>query len=287
MSSPSTPTTTHSDVPLEQQAVEIIVDRRLPLKIMDEEQYTEFAQYLQAIVAWQRGWNAQNDPTIALANQTHKVAIAAKAKYGDPAEARRLAVGRLLGNWNAEQRRLAQQKAEEARETARKAAQKLRDDEAMAERKRADDARLEEQKRRDDAEAARQLAAEASDPAERLELERQASESDRRADEAAGESQQSTLVADQIAATEVFAPALVFEHEATKVKGVSTTSRWHAEVINKKKYVAHVLGYWETLEANIEVLMPPLNRLATNVKKEIEILPGIMARPDHGASVKS
>jgi hypothetical protein len=73
--------------------------------------------------------------------------------------------------------------------------------------------------------------------------------------------------------------------EAPKVAGVSTTTRWTAEVTDKVEYIKHVLAHPELIDT-ITIDMRPLNQMAVALKDKLSI-PGIRPIANESVSARS
>lgn len=270
---------------VEQKAV-LLVSNALPERIVSAAQYRDIAEEFKAAGAILKEIGEGYDPIIAQAHVTHKLAIEKKAKYERPVLARRAKMSALLGAYEAEQKRIAREKEEAERRKLLELERERQEREAAAARKAAAEKEAEAERARNDAAAAQALAEEAfgdfdGQQAEALQAEAQAQGDV--ATRAQMEAAELNRLATEIATAPVNTPAVRHEPDVPKVAGVSGRTTWFAEVINKREYVEHVLANWARYEASIEIDMSSLNRTATSVKKEIEIEPGVMARPKHGA----
>lgn len=282
----STTTTLPDAAPLEQQAVDLI-GSVLPARITTPDQYTALGEELKAINTWIKEWDGHHDPIIASAHKTHRLALDAKAKYGAKAETRKKMIAQLLGAYDAAQRQLASQEADHRRRIQEAADRERRENELAAAQQREREANEARQKLENDAAAARQLVNDTPDLEQQNELLDIAANADREATDRGMEAAYERQIAEQIVSAPVV-PAFVETTVLTpQVEGVSTRVTWFAEVADKKKYLEHVLANFALLENRIEILMPALNRDAVNAKKEIEIAPGVFARPKYGASAKA
>lgn len=111
---------------------------------------------------------------------------------------------------------------------------------------------------------------------ERKRMEEQAQAAEKTGDVAAA-------VALQTAADMVVAP--VVQIAPAKVSGISTTTRWSAEVTDKVAYIKHVMEHPELLDT-VEISMKPLNQMATALKDKLN-LPGIRAVATESMSARA
>lgn len=264
-----------------------VIGKPLPLRITSRDEYVMIAEDLRGTSALLKEIDAHHDPIIQSANRTHKLALEAKAKYATPLAARKTAASRLLGNYDAEQRRIAQLEADRKRREFEAQERERREAEERERREAAAALWREESRRRSEAEAARQLAAEAEDDEMRRAFEDAAVVNERAANDAAMLGEYEHQAAEVVASSPIVAPSVSQEVMTPRVENVATRTTWAAEVTDAKKFLAHVLANWERYSSYIEILLPALNRTATNVKKEMEIEPGVMARPKHSASART
>lgn len=123
-----------------------------------------------------------------------------------------------------------------------------------------------------------QREAEAAAAAERAKVEEQAREAEAKGDVA-------TAAALQTAAT-VMTAAPIAVAEPAKLSGITTTTRWSAEVVDKTAYIRHVLDNAPELIDTIEVTMKPLNQMAVALKDKLNI-PGIKAVATEGIAARA
>jgi len=91
-------------------------------------------------------------------------------------------------------------------------------------------------------------------------------------------------IAIQTAATMVTASVPEVQQQ-TKLAGITTTTRWRAELVDKAEFVRHALEtpeFWEC----VQIDMKPLNQMATALKDKLNI-PGVKAIPVEGISARS
>lgn len=280
----STSTTKQPD-PLEQQAV-ALTGISLPAKIASPEQFEDIAGRLKDLTAWLKAWNEHHDPVIESAHRTHDLACKAKSKYGKPALELKRQMAQLLGEYKSEQDRIAEQEARAEQDRLDKIDRENRAAEALELAKRANTGVVQGQRLEADAQAARELAEQAPDDATRFELVSEADHLERVAGDRHMEAAYDRQASDHVAAAPAVPSFVPTRATTPKVSGVATNKKWEAQVVDKKKFLQHVLDNWERYENYVEILMPKLNSTATNVGKEIEIEPGVYARPKYGASAR-
>lgn len=297
------PPTPPDAVPLEQKAV-AITSAQLPAKITTPEQRLLLADELKGVTGWLKEWSALHDPVIASAYATHQLALKAKAKYAGPAETRKKAIAQLIGSYDVEQRQLAQKRADEQRRVQEAADRERRENEIREAQDRQREADNERIRLEEEAAAARQLASETDDLNDQAELLDVAESADREATDRGMEAGYERQVVEAIVAQPVVPAFVEVEDTVPQVEGVASRTTWFAEVVDKRRAVAAVLFgqdacdeileqfpksavHWKRNEAMLDIVMPAFNRMATNAKKEIEIWPGVFARPKYGASAKA
>lgn len=126
--------------------------------------------------------------------------------------------------------------------------------------------------------------AEAAQERRRREEEVRKQEEDRRAvDAAAATSAGDTDTAEAIAQTPIVAPVVTVEPAIAKVEGVSTVTRWSAEVVNKLALLKHIVANPEWIDL-VEPNQKTLNRIAVSMKQNMNI-PGVKAVPTQSKRV--
>jgi hypothetical protein len=274
-------TVTTSVDPIEPKVQELVKALPLPVKITTAVEYARIAEDFKATNDLLKEIAEHHDPIIAAAHKTHTLAIAAKNKLYDPLLKRKNAEARLIGDFQAEQKRKAAEEEKRRRELAEREERERKERETAEARRIASEKAAAEERARNDAEAARQLAEEAfqsfdGETADALKAEAEAHE--QVAEHAGMEKEEAERYANEVAAAPVVAPAVRVDPETPQIAGLSGRTTWYAEVVSKRRYVQHVLDNWQKYENTIEIVMPSLHSLARATKKEMEIEPGIAAR---------
>jgi len=99
--------------------------------------------------------------------------------------------------------------------------------------------------------------------------------------EEAGDTEQANLILEE----KVEAPIIAVAPQVATVKGVSTTTRWSAEVVDLLELVKHVAKNPEWISL-LDANMPNLNRLAVSQHEALSI-PGVRAVSTTGRSTRS
>lgn len=267
--------------PIEPKVQALVQALNLPPVIKTATEYAQIAEDFKATNDLLKEIAAHHDPIIASAHKTHALAIAAKNRLYDPLLKRKNVEARLIGDFQAEQKRKAAEEERRRRDAAEKAEREKKEQEAAEARRIASEKEAEAERARNDAAAARELSQEAFDnfdgPTAEL-LQAEAESHAQVAEHASMEHAEAERYANEVAAAPVVVPAVRVEPEIPQFAGISTRGTWYAEVVSKRRFLQHVLENWSKYENAIDINMATLNALARAVKKEMEIEPGIVAR---------
>lgn len=276
--------------PLEQE-VSTLTRAPLPRKISSAEEFASFGEELKSINLWLKKWNELHNPVIAAANLTHTLALRARDSLGNPAETRRKGIAQLLGAYNAEQTRIALARAAEERRVREAADREQRENDIREARERQEQAKLKQQRLEAVATAARQLVHDTSDIEQQAELLDEAESAIREANDRAMEAGYGQQEVEALIVAPLPPAFVEVRSEVPKVEGLSLPTNWFAEVVDPEKYMAHLLANYQRnkvlIAGMLEKAMPALNREAVTTKQEIEIVPGVFARPKYGASART
>lgn len=277
--------------PIEQKVVPYVA-QALPVKISTADEYKRIADDAKVTAGLLREIAEHHDPIIASAYATHRLACEAKNKLERPLLARKTAQARLLGDWQAEQKRLAAEQERKKREEALRIERERQEAQAAEARRLAHEKAAEEEKARNEAEAARALSAEAFDAFDGPtadEYRQLADSEEERVLRLSLERAEADRAAAEIATAAIVAPAVRVEPDVPKVEGITGRTTWYAEFDNKRRWLAHVVENFARYESMLpwDELLKPLHGIARSVKKEIEIEPGVIARPKNSASIKA
>lgn len=106
-------------------------DRARSMKIEDAESYELACGELLAVAALRKEAETVFGPIVKAANEAHRVALAQKAKVDGPLNEAEQILKSVIGGWQREQRRIADEEARRLREEAERAALEAREAEIM------------------------------------------------------------------------------------------------------------------------------------------------------------